>query len=407
MLRFVAPAGAPVEISEVLRAAAAAFFRNSEEGGNLQFLASRWKARYAFGVSSGRCALTLILRGLSRLKPGRRVAALPAYTCFTVAAAVARTQLRIRPVDIDPRTLDYRLESLDTLPGDDLLCIVSSNLFGMTNDGPRLRAAARAREAFFIDDAAQAMGASLNGTPAGMMGDVGFYSFGRGKALPAMEGALIVTNSEEIAAAIRGEAEKLSSGSVFHSAWLLVQMLVYSVFLHSRLYWFPNSLPFLKLGVTEFDPGFSESRMPALVRELVLRLVNKLEELNSIRRKNAATLEGALRGCPGFTIPRPGADCQPNYVRFPVLARDEATRDLAIRRLRNAGFGASTFYPHAVCDIPGIETYMATSDFHCPRAEDLSRRLLTLPTHPLVREDDLHRMIDILCELRSPQGVEA
>ncbi len=407
MLKFVPPAGAPVKISEVLEAAVAALSSHPDEQCRLQLPAARWNVRHAFGVASGRCALALILRSLSRLRPERRVAALPAYTCFTVPAAVVRAQLRVHAVEVDPLTLDYRLEDLDNLPGEGLLCIVSSNLFGLTNDGACLRAAARTREAFFVDDAAQAMGASRNGTPAGLMGDVGFYSFGRGKALPAIEGALIVTNSDDIAAAIHSEAQRLPSRSVIHSAWLLIQLLVYSVFLHPRLYWFPNSLPFLKLGVTEFDPGFAEFRMPALVREFVLHLANKLEELNRVRRKNAATLEGALQRCPGFTIPRPGTDCQPNYVRFPVIAQDEATRDLAVRRLRKAGFGASGFYPHAVCDIPGIERYMATSDFHCPRAEDLSRRLLTLPTHPLVRQDDLHRMIDVLCEVRSTHRVEA
>jgi perosamine synthetase len=400
MLRFIAPAGAPVEISEIIRAAGATIFGHRESDEFLQALAARLNARHAFAVVSGRSALALILRSLSRLSPLRRVAALPAYTCFTVAAAVVRAQLSIYPVDIDPETLDYNFENLDRLPSDRLLCLVSSNLFGLANDGAHLRAAARARGAFFVDDAAQAMGASRNGSLAGMMGDVGFYSFGRGKALAAVEGALIVTNSDEIAAAIREEIKKLPFSSVFHSTWLLFQILVYSVFLNPRLYWFPNSLPFLNLGVTEFDPGFPELRMPALVQELLPRLMNKLEELNRIRRENATTLAEALRGSRRFTIPQPGSDCQPSYVRFPVIAQDEATRDQTVGRLRSAGIGASAFYPSAICDIPGIDRYMATADFHCPRAEDLSRRLLTLPIHPFVREGDLRRMIAVLKDVQ-------
>jgi dTDP-4-amino-4,6-dideoxygalactose transaminase len=399
MLRFVAPAGAPVEVSQIVRSAGAAIFNHREEEELLQPLATRLSARHVFGVSSGRAALALILRSLSRLKPDRRVVALPAYTCFTVPAAVVHSQLKVYPIEIDPASLDCDPGGLEKVPGDGLLCLVSSNLFGLVNDGARLRAAAQAKGAFFIDDAAQALGASRKGRPAGMLGDVGFYSFGRGKALATLEGALIVTDSDDIAAAIRAEAQKLPSGSVFHSASLLFQMLVYAVFLRPRLYWLPNSLPFLKLGSTEFDPTFPDFRMPALVRELLLRLMDRLEEFNRIRRENASVLAQALECNPSFTLPRPAEGCLPNYVRFPLIARDEATRDRAVRELRAAGIGASPFYPGAICDIEGIGAHMATGDYHCPKAEDLSRRLLTIPTHLYVRERDLHAVTEILGRL--------
>jgi len=399
MLRFVAPAGAPVEISQIIRSAGAAIFNGRQSEEILQPVAAFLKARHMFGVCSGRAALALILRSLHRLRPENRVVAIPAYTCFTVPAAVVRTQLSIYPVEIEGETLDCDREALERLPGDRLLCVVSSNLFGLPNDGARFRAAARARGAFFIDDAAQALGASRNGSPAGLLGDVGFYSFGRGKALAAVEGALIVTNSDDIAAGIRKEVCGLPSGSIFHSAWLLFQMLVYSVFLSPRLYWLPNSLPFLKLGLTEYDPGFPDFRMPGLVRELLLRLMEKLEEFNRIRRQNAFALAGAVERNASFTIPLPPADCLPNYIRFPLIARDEATRDHAVRELRAAGIGASQFYPSAICDIAGIGPHMAVRDFHRPKAEDLGRRLLTLPTHPYVQPGDLQTMIAILRRL--------
>jgi perosamine synthetase len=128
--------------------------------------------------------------------------------------------------------------------------------------------------------------------------------------------------------------------------------------------------------------------------------MGRLQEMNRIRRENSLYLAQALQGSSRFTIPRPGPDCQPNYVRFPVIARDKATRDQAVKRLRSAGIGASAFYPSAICDIPGIDRYMATADFHCPRAEDLSRRLLTLPIHPFVRGEDLRRMIAVLNDMQ-------
>jgi dTDP-4-amino-4,6-dideoxygalactose transaminase len=389
MFRFVAPAGAPIEIPQILRSLRLWHSRNETGANYFESVARTLRVHKVLGACSGRSALTLILKALHHLRPDRDVVALPAYTCFTVAASIVRAGLKLYPVDILPETLDFEPSQLAALPQRDLLCIVTSNLFGLVNDIDRLKQVAQARGAFLVDDAAQALGATLRGYPAGTLGDVGFYSFGRGKALAAIEGALIVTNSDEIAALIQDETEKLSPSSAFHSATLLVQMLAYAVFLTPRLYWFPNSLAFLKLGATEFDPTFAAFRMPALVRKLLLRLMEKLDEFNRIRRENASALARALEHNASFTIPRPAADCVPNYVRFPLIARDEATRDRAVRELRAAGIGASPFYPGAICDIDSAAPYMAIREFHCPKAENLSRRLLTVPTHPYVQRQDV------------------
>ena len=56
-------------------------------------------------------------------------------------------------------------------------------------------------------------------------------------------------------------------------------MLAYSVFLNPRLYWIPNSLPFLKLGVTEFAPDFRISTLPGISLCLLGPLMKRLGEL--------------------------------------------------------------------------------------------------------------------------------
>src|SRR5262249_8637740 len=151
---------------------------------------------------------------------------------------------------------------LDSLPHKELLCILTSNLFGLVNDLPRIRQIARTKGAFLVDDAAQSLGASRNQNCSGTLADVGFYSLGRGKSLAAVQGGLIVTNSQEIASAIRAEAGNLTASSSAHATWLLLQLVAYATFLRPPLYWIPNSLPFLKLGITEFAPGFSTAALP-------------------------------------------------------------------------------------------------------------------------------------------------
>ena len=396
MLRFVPPAGAPLKITQILRALEVAGRGKGSAQECLTLVGGHLQVKYVFGASSGRAALWLILRSLQRLRPERDVVAVPAYTCFSVAASVVRTGLKIYPIEIDPHTLDFNFAQLDAVPGEKLLCIIPSNLFGLLNDLPRIRQAARAKDAFVLDDAAQALGATRNGQFAGTEGDVGLYSLGRGKAVTTIEGGLIVTNSEEIARLLEKEAQDLNPQSRIHGAGLLLKMLIYSVFLNPRLYWIPNSVPFLGLGVTEFDPAFKTAELPGLCRALLPSLFNELSEINLVRRSNATIIMRALAENSNFHCPSPVRDSHPTFVRLPVVARNKETAKLAVRRLRKAGIGAGASYPSAICDIPGIGGHMSVKSFHRSEAEFLSERLLTLPVHSSVGAQDLSRMADIL-----------
>ncbi len=401
MFRFVAPAGSPIGITCTLRSLMMALGRTGTTRIYQEYFAAEVRARHVFGVSSGRAALCVILTALHRLRPERSLVALPAYTCYTVPASIVRSGLQIYPVDINPETLDFDLSELDKAPEDDLLCVVTSNLFGLVNDLSRIREIACAKGAFVVDDAAQALGAFLDGSHAGTLGDVGFYSLGRGKALAAIEGGIIVTNSDEIGLAVKSEVAKLPAPPLMHEASIFIQMLVYSVFLQPHLYWIPKSMPFLKLGTTEYSPDFAVVDLPKMVRRLLPQLLPKLAKNNQARTRNATLLSTGLATSTDYKIPQPAPKCTPNYVRFPLIARDRTLRVRAVELLESEGIGASAFYPGAICDIRDIGPHMAPKLRHCPKAEDVSQRLFTLPTHSLVRIEDINRVICLLCELSS------
>jgi perosamine synthetase len=267
------------------------------------------------------------------------------------------------------------------------------------NDLPRIRRAAQAKGAFVLDDAAQALGATRNGQFAGTGGDVGLYSLGRGKAVTTIEGGLIVTNSEEIARLVEQEAENLHTPPWVHGVGLLSKMLIYSALLKPRLYWIPNSVPFLRLGATEFNPAFQTEELHGLCRALLPSLLSELSEMNFVRRSNATAIMEALAGNSNFQFPAQAPDSHPTFVRLPVIARNRETAKLAVSRLRKAGIGAGPSYPTAVCEISGIGSHMSVKHFHRTEAELLSERLLTLPVHSSVNSQDIQRMADILNSL--------
>jgi perosamine synthetase len=399
MMRFVPPAGSPLKVRHVLHSLSTSS-SNGRARAQLEALAPRLSVKHVFGASSGRAALAVALDTLHRLRPDRDVVAVPAYTCFSVAAAIVRAGLKIRLVDVDPNTLDFDLSGLAQLSGEKLLCIVPCNLFGFPNEMSALQKVTGATSAFVIDDAAQALGSTRDGANAGTRGDLGIYSLGRGKSLGAVGGGLLVTASDEIANALRGDRRLQAGYGGNSTGQMLGKMLSYSVFVHPTLYSIPNAMPFLKLGTTEFDPHFEIGQLHPLTLGLLENLLDELDEINRLRQRNAAAIRNGLRSNDLFAFPMPAFDARPTFVRLPVVAREAATRDAAVSRLRAAGIGATAFYPHAICDIPGIEAHMAKPDFHCSRAEDLSRRLLTLPVHPFVKRRDIDRMAEVLNALQ-------
>jgi perosamine synthetase len=394
MPRFLAPAGAPVPWSRVLEAV----LRDGGSEDGLQAFAARFNVRYVWGMSSGRAALCTVLKAMHRLRPQRDIVAVPAYTCFSVPAAIARAGLKVLPVEIDPETLDFDFTRLEVVPGERLLAILDSNLFGYANDAERIARVAKTAGAFFIDDAAQALGATRDSQFAGTRGDAGLYSLGRGKALPVAHGGILVSNSGEIAEALRLELEAVDGAGPLRSARIVLEVLATSALLMPRLYWIPNAIPFLKLGITEFDPGFEIAGLSQTSRALAGSLLEGLADLNATRVRNATMIAEAMGRNSAFCPIEPAPGSRPIYLRLPLLAEDGRRRDMAWKKLRDARIGASGAYPTAICDIPGLQPSLAEGWTHCARAESAAARLLTLPTHAFVQESDISRMVEILDE---------
>jgi dTDP-4-amino-4,6-dideoxygalactose transaminase len=80
-------------------------------------------------------------------------------------------------------------EKLKTLSDDDILCIIPTHLFGIPSDVGRIRDICEAKGIYILEDAAQALGVTVGGRKAGTLGDVGFFSLGRGKNITSGSGS--------------------------------------------------------------------------------------------------------------------------------------------------------------------------------------------------------------------------
>jgi len=104
--RTIPPAAAPVCGTDIWQAVSAIpsperSLRRLEED-----LRRHFGVRHVFLVSSGTAALVLAL-GALKSSSRRNEVVIPAYTCFSVPAAVASAGLRPVLCDIDPSTFDF------------------------------------------------------------------------------------------------------------------------------------------------------------------------------------------------------------------------------------------------------------------------------------------------------------
>src|SRR5437667_7490298 len=155
LFRLVSPAGAPLPVRTVL---ASALRSSGDHRGLAELLGERLGIQNLFFISSGRAALTVLLKALQQCSDRREVV-VPAYTCFSVPSAVARAGLLIRLCDVDPKTLGLDFNALVRLDLGKALCIVSTGLYGMPDDLVALEVIARTCGTFLVDDAAQCLGA--------------------------------------------------------------------------------------------------------------------------------------------------------------------------------------------------------------------------------------------------------
>ena len=386
--RLVAPAGAPLPVRTVLRSALAF----PAQGDPDEALRAQFGVRHAFFVSSGRAALTVLLKAMQRGSQRHEVV-IPAYTCFSVPSAVARAGLTIRLCDVDPKTLDLDLNALAGIDLARVLCIVPSSLYGLPGDLAGLEAIARAARTSLVDDAAQCLGATQDARPCGTFGDAGFYSLGRGKGITTMGGGILVTRRDDLARGIEHELRALPQPTARQAVAAVATSLIYAGLLEPSRYWLVDRIPFLELGGSRFDPEFPMARLSAYQRRLAAQLLALVGSYNTIRRHHAERLRSGIDGIEGIEIPRAVPAAQPVYLRFPMLTRDRAHRSELLARLRAAGIAASASYPTAVGDIPGIARYLAPDQEPCPGARSIATRILTLPTHPGVEPGDVERMV--------------
>lgn len=415
-------AGLPLQVSDWLPAAA------SLEAALAEFIG----VGEALVSCSGTAALVAALEALVARAPERLEVIVPAYTCPLVPLAIAHCGLTTVLCDIEPETFNFDLEALERLCGDNTLAVIPTHYGGRVSAVLPALDMAHAAGAWVIEDAAQSLGAKIDGRSVGLEGDIGFFSLAVGKGLTLFEGGVLVAKTPALLAECRARLSRQSHPQHWPQrlrgyVWdwqrtfeLLAYTVVYRpVFL--RWFYarpvrkalaqndlidaagddFSRNIPLHRVGSVRKTVGYHAlKRLPQWVRQLRAQGQDRYQRLlqlegihvygdtlQKVTAEVAATIESP-------TYAEKTAEGAWPFIM--ILMPSNKARDWLIERSWGAGLGASLMFVHAMPDYDvyrDIIAEAAPGDF--PGAREIASRMVVISNSPWMTD----ARFEALCSL--------
>jgi dTDP-4-amino-4,6-dideoxygalactose transaminase len=356
-------------------------------------LRSRLGIPYVSLVNSGTTACYVALKALSRLSPRREVV-LPAYTAPSLILPIKKAGLVPRLCDVSCATFNLDPDALEQAVGPQTLCVMPVHMFGLPCDMEAIRRGMSNRPGYILEDAASSFGSRLHGQETGTLGDIGFFSFNRGKNLSTLAGGSLMTDNPDLFALIEQERRPLPSVDPIAQVGSLLKLTGLTVAVRPVGYTLLYPL-IRRFKYTTLHTDFRTHQYPEVLAGAGVTLLERADDLCRRRHQHGRFLLESLHQVEGIRLPMLPADAWPAFNQFPLLIEDPDRRTrLADDIRRRTGVETTTLYPdplHRIYDLG----YTGRED-PFPNATCMARHLLLIPTHPLMERDRLTRVVEIV-----------
>jgi dTDP-4-amino-4,6-dideoxygalactose transaminase len=310
--------------------------------------------KHAVAVGSATDALffALIAAGI---KEGDKVA-VPAMTFIATASPVIRAGAIPVFVDAGPDYQPDITKTIDLVESGSVDAVVTAHLYGQLFDIATLAAACETQGVLLIEDAAQAIGAHINGQKPAARAAAATLSFDPMKIAGAFgSGGAVVTNDSEIAERVR--------------------RLRY----HGR----DDARVYRELGYN--------SQLASIQAAIVGFKLDHLDEWTERRQEIARKYTSVINEISAVTVPRELPGSHHVFHKYALTAGND--RDRLRRHLDQAGIGTMIHYTTSLNQEPMFVEY-ADTNATFPEAERLSREELSLPIYPELNDTE----VDFICK---------
>ena len=306
-------------------------------------------------VASGTDALVIALRSLG-VKRGSKVLVVPNAGGYTTTALL---EIGAEPIFVDcddmgrmdPESLNVALRSER-----EAVCVVDTHLYGLDSNVEAILEICKSFGVSLLEDCAQSTGAEVFGKKLGSFGNVSTFSFYPTKNLGALgDAGAIATNSSPLA---------LQHEALRQYGW-------------SSRY---------EVGT----PYGKNSRMDEIQAAVLRFRLPQLDDLNQRRKAIWSSYNAALDGSDWRIL----GDQSTGFVaHLGILVAPEGLREPAVGFLERHGVATSVHYPILDYMQPGWADLVSGN---CPKAEDLTQRIFTVPLFPELTNDEVEAVVSAL-----------
>ncbi|WP_116114175.1 DegT/DnrJ/EryC1/StrS family aminotransferase [Austwickia chelonae] len=302
--------------------------------------------RPCVAVNSGTSGLHLGLLSAG-VGPGTEVI-VPSFTFAATANSVALTGATPVFVDIERDTFCLDPKAVAAAVTDKTVGVLPVHLYGHPANMPELAKVCADKGIKLFEDAAQAHGASLNGTPVGAFGTFAMFSLYPTKNMTSGEGGMVSCADDEFARLVK----------LYRNQGMEMQ--------------YHNEVVGLNNRMTDIHAAIGRVQL------------TKVDAWTAKRQENAAFLSAHLEG----VTPPPVAEGAVHvYHQYTVrVAQDRDGLAKALREEFNIGSGM--FYP-----VPNHRLTPFQVEVDLPETELAAQECLSLPVHPSLSQSDLERIV--------------
>jgi len=309
--------------------------------------------KYAVACSNGTDALHFALISLN-LKPDDEVLT----TNFSwISTASCISMVGATPVFCDINILNYHmsLDSIKRMYSDKTKAIVYPHLFGNMSDTKEIINFCKEKNIAFIEDACQALGASLNGIKAGSIGNVSTLSFNANKVVAGIAGGGAILTDDKDKAELFKKLRRHGNNEVLgrNSKMLMLN----AVFINYRL--------------------------------------KKIEEWQTKRQAIAKQYDEQLQDY--VTIQPTTNGLNHNYHKYVIRLQNKKVRDMVKDKL-----GAKVHYDKPLSESPMYQNIKHRQD-KMFISKIVCDTILTLPIHPYMKQEEIDEVINTILILHDQE----
>jgi dTDP-4-amino-4,6-dideoxygalactose transaminase len=333
---------------------------------------------------SGSMALEIALRALG-VRAGDEVV-IPTFCCTAIVPPVLA--VGANPVLADAgEELNLTAGTVEAALTERTKAIIVPHLFGNPADIQAIIDLTRVKNIRVIDDAAQALGATIDGRPAGSLGDAGILSFGNEKICSGLGGGVLVSNQIGMFGRVAGI--KLSPPEFSPTLKNFFSTLIFRR-------WRRWTFPIARTKTSPDKPPipYRRERMSNLNAAVASSLMRTLGENIAARRARVGVYQELLGKEERVElIPhRIGSACLTQVVRILPKRRGDDPAARVIAALGSAGYEVQGSYVPIHLLFP-YEKFLRMS---LPHAERVWADLIELPCEPDMSLDDVERIAAVV-----------